>query len=510
MSDAVPPRRETAPGAESPGSAPSGVTAAPPPVPLTSSDGAGRSSGRQGHSSDGPGRAEALLASLAPPLLDWLPRQRWFAGKGSPVTGLAPVTAVDLLPLGPPGGAPGLLHLLVRARQPGTGSDDCYQLLLGVRHVLPPRLAPALVGRPDGGPLRGLAVYEALADPRLAGLLLERLRVPGRLGPLRFAREPHTDLPAGLAPRLLGVEQSNSSVVYGDSYILKLFRRVGPGVNPDLELPRALARTGCARVPAPAAWFEAEPPGATEPMTLGVLQPFLAGSADGWRLALDALAAGDGFTAAARALGQATAEVHRALAAALPTVDLDPPRLERIAAAMRRRLDVTAEAVPALRPYRDALRAAYDELTRPPGPGRPRRAQRIHGDLHLGQALRTAADGRWSLIDFEGEPARPLAERRRPQPVEQDVAGMLRSFDYAAAVGRAGTEWAPRAREAYCDGYAAAHRDPREDGPLLVAQETDKAVYEVLYEARHRPDWLPVPLSAIRRLAERADGVRRP
>ncbi|MBZ4321913.1 maltokinase N-terminal cap-like domain-containing protein [Streptomyces huiliensis] len=493
MSDAVPLRRETAPGAASPGPAPSGVAAAPPPLPL-----------------DTPDRAETLLSSLALPLVRWLPQQRWFAGKGSPVTGLTPVTAVDLLPVRPTGTAPGLIHLLVRARQSGTGSDDCYQLLLGVRPVLPPHLAPALVGRPVDGPLRGLAVYEALADPRLTGLLLERLRVPGRLGPLRFAREPHADLSAGLAPRLLGAEQSNSSVVYGDTYILKLFRRVGPGVNPDLELPRALARTGCVRVPAPAAWFEAEPPDAAEPMTLGVLQPFLPGSADGWRLALDALAAGTGFTDSARALGQATAEVHRALAAALPTVDLDAARLERIAAAMRRRLDVTAEAVPALRPYRDALRAAYDELTRPPGPGRPRHAQRIHGDLHLGQALRTAADGRWSIIDFEGEPARPLAERRRPQPVEQDVAGMLRSFDYAAAVGRAaGTDWAPRAREAYCDGYAAAHRDPREDGPLLHAQETDKAVYEVLYEARHRPDWLPVPLSAIRRLAERADGGRR-
>ncbi|MGK5637301.1 maltokinase N-terminal cap-like domain-containing protein [Streptomyces sp. URMC 126] len=494
MSDAVPSRREAIPRAASPGSAPSGVAAAPPPAP-----------------SAVPDRAEALLSSLTPSLLSWLPRQRWFAGKGSAVTGLAPVTAVDLLPVGTDGTAPGLIHLLVRARQSANGADDCYQLLLGVRHTLPPHLAPALVGRPEDGPLRGLAVYEALADPRLAGLLLERLRVPGRLGPLRFAREPHADLPTGLAPRLLGAEQSNSSVVYGDTYILKLFRRVSPGVNPDLELPRALARTGCSRVPAPVAWCEAEPPGAAEPMTLGVLQPFLAGSADGWRLALDALAAGDGFTASAHALGQATAEVHRALATALPTADLDPPRLERVAAAMRRRLEVTAEAVPALRPYRDALRAAYDELTRPPGPGRPRRAQRIHGDLHLGQALRTAADGRWSLIDFEGEPARPLAERRRPQPVEQDVAGMLRSFDYAAAVGRAaGTDWAPRAREAYCDGYAAVHRDPREDGALLIAQETDKAVYEVLYEARHRPDWLPVPLSAIRRLAERADGGRHP
>ncbi|WP_171166361.1 maltokinase N-terminal cap-like domain-containing protein [Streptomyces sp. I05A-00742] len=491
MSDAVPPRRETTPRAVSPGSAPSGVAAAPPPP-------------------TGGGPADVLLASLAPLLTRWLPRQRWFAGKGSPVTGLAPVTAVDVLPVTRGGGTPGLLHLLVRARQSGTGADDCYQLLLGVQDVLPPQLAPALIGRPTEGPLRGLAVYEALADPRTAGLLLERLRVPGRLGPLRFVREADADLPAGLAPRLLGAEQSNSSVVYGDSYILKLFRRVGPGVNPDLELPRALARAGCTRVPAPAAWCEAEPPGGGEPMTLGVLQPFLPGSADGWQLALGALAVQADFTGSAHALGHATAEVHRALAGALPTLDLHPPHLERIAAAMHRRLDAAAEAVPALRGYRAALRATYDDLTRPGALGRSRRAQRIHGDLHLGQALRTAADGRWSLIDFEGEPARPLAERRRPQPVEQDVAGMLRSFDYAAAVGRAaGTGWADRAREAFCDGYAEAHHDPREDDRLLRAHETDKAVYEVLYEARHRPDWLSVPLTAIRRLAAQADGARR-
>ncbi|GHF50267.1 hypothetical protein GCM10010218_34740 [Streptomyces mashuensis] len=468
----------------------------------------------------------ALLASLVPLLTAWLPRQRWFAGKGRPVTGFTLVAATELLPR-TPGGGPGLVHLLLHAHQPpsaedraraGAPAEDCYQLLLGVTDVLPPHLAPALIGRPSGGPLDGLTTYEALADPRLAALLLERLRVPGRLGPLRFTREPDVTVPAGLAPRLLGAEQSNSSAVYGETYILKLFRRVGPGVNPDLELPRALARTGCARVPAPAAWFEADPrgpggqpalpglPPAAEPLTLGVLQPFLAGSADGWRLALDALAAGDGFTADAHALGRATAEVHLALAEALPTATLGRPQLEHLAAGMAQRLEAAADAVPALRPYRAALRRSYDALAalgRRPGPDR--RAQRIHGDLHLGQALRTAADGRWSLIDFEGEPARPLAERRRPQPVARDVAGMLRSFDYAAAVGRAPAGgWAEKARAAFCDGYAAVHHDPRRDPLLLAAHETDKAVYEVLYEARHRPDWLPVPMAAIHRLAAEA------
>lgn len=107
------------------------------------------------------------------------------------------------------------------------------------------------------------------------------------------------------------------------------------------------------------------------------------------------------------------------------------------------------------------------------------------------------------MIDFEGEPARPLAERRMPQPIERDVAGMLRSFDYAAHSAESpAPDWAAACRAAYCTGYAEVSGvDPRTDPVLLRAFETDKAVYEVVYEARHRPDWLPVPLSAVRRLA---------
>ncbi|MGA6155003.1 maltokinase N-terminal cap-like domain-containing protein [Stenotrophomonas sp. NPDC087984] len=474
-----------------------------------------------------------LLASLAPLLAEWLPRQRWFAGKGRPVTGFALVSATELLPWRAGGGMPGLLHLLIRAQQPeppghrhgfgcghrrGAAASDCYQLLLGARPTLPPPLAPALIGRPSGGPLDGQTVYEALFDPRLTTLLLERLRMPGRLGPLRFVREPSSAIPSALPPRVMTAEQSNSSVIYGDTFILKLFRRVSPGTNPDLELPLALARTGCTRVPAPAAWFEAEPPaeGAgppPEPVTLGVLQPFLTGSRDGWQLALDALAAGGDFTDAARALGQATAEVHLAMARALPTAVLRRPQIEHLAAAMSERLDSAAAAVPALQPYRAELHGAYEDLAALGRAGRTWAAQRIHGDLHLGQALLTgdgAGDGRgggggrWSLIDFEGEPSRPLAERRRPQPPVRDIAGMLRSFDYAAAVGRheRPQEWAGRTRAAYCAGYAeASGTDPRAEPELLRAHETDKAVYEVLYEARHRPDWLSVPMTAIRRLA---------
>ncbi|TXS38135.1 maltokinase N-terminal cap-like domain-containing protein [Streptomyces sp. OR43] len=449
----------------------------------------------------------ALLPSLGPLLHEWLPRQRWFAGKGRPITAFSLVSATEILPVDSAAvdTGPGLLHLLVRAHQPTMADQppaDCYQLLLGVRSALPPRLAPALIGHVTDGPLAGRTVYEGLHDRRLAALLLERLRTPGGLGVLRFGRgaEP---IPAALTPRVLDTEQSNSSLVYGDSYILKIFRRVFPGTNPDLELPLALSRQGCGRVPAPVAWFEAAAP---ERLTLGVLQPYLRGAEDGWQLALRALAAGDDFTHEAHALGRATAEVHTALAAALPTPSLRRSQTDELAAAMVRRLEAAAHAVPALVPYVPGLRAAFDAVTALGQRGRGWPAQRVHGDLHLGQTLR-GTDGFWSLIDFEGEPARPLPERRSPQPPVRDIAGMLRSFDYAARSHRPwNAAWAARCRTAYCDGYAkAAGVDPRDEPELLRAHETDKAVYEVLYEARHRPDWLPVPMAAIHRLAADAD-----
>ncbi|MCK8677539.1 maltokinase N-terminal cap-like domain-containing protein [Streptomyces lichenis] len=444
----------------------------------------------------------ALLPSLVPLLHEWLPRQRWFAGKGRPVTGFQLVSATELLPVDTAG--PGLVHLLVRVQQPGPSGGaqgDCYQLLLGVRGQLPPGLAHARIGRVADGPLAGRMVYEGLSDPRLASLLMERLRTPGPLGPLRFART--AVIPDGLAPRVLDAEQSNSSLVYGDTYILKVFRRVWAGANPDLELPLALARAGCGRVPAPVAWYETGGGGrGGEASTLGVLQPFLRGSQDGWKLALEALASGREFTEEAHALGRATAEVHTALAAALPTVALGRPATEHLVEGMNRRLDAAAQAVPALMPYVPGLRAAFDAVGDCTEDDLACRAQRVHGDLHLGQALRSP-DGQWSVIDFEGEPAKPLAERRREQPPVRDVAGMLRSFDYAAASHPgAKPEWAERCRDAYCSGYAeASGSDPRSAPALLRAYETDKAVYEVLYEARHRPDWLPVPMAAIRRLA---------
>ncbi|MFI6542505.1 maltokinase [Streptomyces prunicolor] len=442
-------------------------------------------------SSPGVDRPPATLAGL---LRAWLPGQRWFAGKDRPVADLDVLSTTELFP--------GCLHLLVRASHTGVPAPvgtpppgDCYQLLLGVREYVSPRLARAYIGRVQEGPLAGLAVYDALQDPRSAELLLERLRHPGTTGPLHFEADPSVSVPAGLSPRLLGAEQSNSSLAYGDRFILKVFRRIQPGVNPDLELPGALAAQGCTRVPAPVAWFRTAEPRAA---TLGVLQPFLPDASDGWALALRALADGAEFTTEAHELGQATAEVHLALAAAFPSES--GTGNEHTATAMTERLEAAAHAVPALRPFVPGLRTAFGALVgRDAGPP----AQRVHGDLHLGQVLRAGRD--WFVIDFEGEPSKPLAERRSAQSPVRDIAGMLRSFDYAARQRRPWRpEWARRCREAFCAGYAArAGWDPRTQHALLRAYETDRAVYEVLYEARHRPDWLPVPMAAIERLAVR-------
>jgi maltokinase len=249
-------------------------------------------------------------------------------------------------------------------------------------------------------------------------------------------------------------------------------------------------------------------------------QTFLQNSTEGWATAtasvrdlyaeadLHADEVGGDFAGEAFRLGVATAEVHQALARTLQTATLDAKELSALSDGMRARLDRAAAEVEALQPYADRLREAFDDLA---GLDEPVAVQRVHGDFHLGQVMRTLTG--WKLLDFEGEPARPLEERRALDSPIKDVAGMLRSFDYAARhlladhapdprLEYRAVEWADRNREAFCKGYAdAAGYDPRDQAVLLRAFETDKAVYEVVYEARNRPAWLPIPMSAIERLA---------
>jgi trehalose synthase-fused probable maltokinase len=246
-------------------------------------------------------------------------------------------------------------------------------------------------------------------------------------------------------------------------------------------------------------------------------------ASDGWRLATasvrDLYAEGDlhadevggDFAADSERLGAATASVHADLAQVLPSEPADREWFSATAQAMTARLEQALAVVPQLEEHLAGLRAVYARVTDSP---ETVLRQRVHGDLHLGQVLRTATG--WVVLDFEGEPARPLAERRQLDSPLRDVAGMLRSFDYAARhmlVEQPGDqqrayrsqEWAERNRGAFCTGYSAASgMDPCGGSPLLRAFEADKAVYECVYEARNRPHWLMIPLHSLSRLTAEA------
>ncbi|MFN2494507.1 MAG: aminoglycoside phosphotransferase [Pseudonocardiaceae bacterium] len=469
--------------------------------------------------------ADDLLASITESLRTTLPEQRWFARKGLPVHSVAPVRATVLA-----GTDPQLVHAVVEVDQ-GEPQRDRYQLLLGVRGDLPDTLVHAWVA-----PAGERAVYQAIHDPECTAMLLALMAEGAEVDGVRFATEPGVTLDTSMRSRPVAVEQSNTSLVYGQTYILKLFRQLHAGHSPDLELHRALAAVGCKHIALPLGSIE----GAlgADAVTYGMLTEYLRGTADGWAMATasvrdllaeDLLAegvsgsvehphpqdVGGDFASEAHRLGHAVATVHADLAAALGSAPAPVGYLDHLADGMHRRLDTMLAEVPALAPQEAPLRAAFDAVRNVSGPVS---VQRVHGDLHLGQVLRGVTG--WVLIDFEGEPVASLAERNAPASPVRDVAGMLRSLDYAAnhlalgqtPVGEAepeqrtavALEWATRNREAFCDGYAQVAPDPREQAALLRAFELDKAVYEVSYEHHHRPLWLPIPLAAIARLTEQA------
>jgi maltokinase len=249
-----------------------------------------------------------------------------------------------------------------------------------------------------------------------------------------------------------------------------------------------------------------------------MLQQFLRTASDGWELALTSVRnlfaeadlyadeVGGDFAAEAQRLGEAVARIHLLLAEHFPTVARTTDDRRALASAMHERLDAALEVVPELAPHVDRLRELFDAV----GSITSDTAQRVHGDLHLGQTLRTAKG--WKIVDFEGEPAKPLAERVVPDSPWRDVAGMLRSFDYAprvaamtaAATGDDGSEqrafraaeWSARNQAAFLEAYAGRELTADEE-TLLAAYVADKAVYECVYEARNRPTWLSIPMAAL-------------
>ena len=437
-----------------------------------------------------------LARVLTRSLRRWLPQQRWFAGRDSVLVSVRVAAMVTLLP-----GDPSLVHAIVEVHH--TERVERYQLLLGIRATLPDRLSGAWicdVGR--------LSVYAATRDDALMSRLLPLFDGHRTAAGIRFESSADAAPTITLPVRAVAAEQSNTSLVFGDRYILKLFRRVLPGAHPEVDLHAALHAAGNTHVARVLGSMYGDVAG--EPATLAILQEFLPDAAEGWALATTDAARPDHdeqFPALVRELGRAVADVHAALARAFGTraataedTDAQVRRMhDRLTAALLATPDLLDLELPARRTFEQARPAI-----------RRAAVQRVHGDLHLGQVL--YAEGRWVLIDFEGEPGRPLAERNAPRHPIQDVAGMLRSFDYAAhATGPVATAaalaWADRVRAAFCDGYAEVLPDPRREPALLRALELDKAVYEIAYERAHRPDWVAIPLDAAIRIIE---GTERP
>jgi maltokinase len=439
-------------------------------------------------------RPTELAEDLGSTLLRWLVGQRFFRTKGREATTLATVRSSVVIE-----GDPALVHAMV-----SVDGGDPYQLLFGIRDHAPDHLGHAVIGVLDGR-----TVYDAPQDPDLMATLLDLLLSRESVAGLRFEAVQRVE--PGARPRPMGVEQSNTSLVYGQG-VLKLYRQPEQGRNRDVDLHRALV--GNTHIAAPLGVLTDER-GPT-PVVLGFMQRFLPDAVEGWAMATasvrDLLAEGDlhadevggDFAGEAGRLGAAVAEVHAALAAATDSRLVGPEELSAEVDAMHARLDVVLSEVPTLAAEEAVLRAAFDDVR---GMTTPVSIHQIHGDLHLGQVLRTTAG--WVLIDFEGEPGATPEQRTVPRSPLRDVAGMLRSFDYAAfhllpsdddrqRAARA-TEWSDRNRAAFCAGYAEVGEDPREHAVLLRALELDKAVYEVRYEHHNRPDWAAIPMAAIQR-----------
>ena len=454
----------------------------------------------------------------------WIDEARWFGGKGRDWE-LGDVRRVGRLP-----DAPDWLHVTIELAEVAYAdvAHELYQLPLAFYTEPQERIAHALIGEWEDDELGHAFVYDALHDRQAMALWLAAFARHGVdpappsdvRGDLMFHRLPGHDLDMTAHSTLFTGEQSNSSLAFGDDALLKVFRKVTPGVNPDIAVHRVLTEAGSTHVAHLYGWLEA-PDESGSPLQLAMLQQFLRTATDGWDAALASVRnllaeadlhadeVGGDFAAEAARLGESLAEVHEVLAEHFPTHVRTPEQQAELARAMTARLDAALDVVPDLAPYADGLRERFAAVADLAGV----RVQQVHGDLHLGQTLRTVKG--WKIVDFEGEPAKPLAERLKPDSVWRDVAGMIRSFDYAPRVvamtggadagGEAeqrayrASEWAARNRAAFLDAYTDK-RGEVVDGAneaLLDAYLADKVVYEAVYEARNRPGWLSIPLAAL-------------
>jgi maltokinase len=469
----------------------------------------------------------AVRTELPEALVGYLPNQRWYSGRGRRLR-RAPIQL--LTPLS--GGSPALIETIVTAIF-ADGGVERYQVPCGLRtgdDVQPfvDRFPEALIASFEWAG-RPAIIYDAVYDPDLGPVLLSRLAEESKLGELKFQFQPlEVDSPDELragSSRLLSGEQSNSSLVLDDRYILKLFRRLYDGENPELEVSKFLAAAGFTAFPELLGWIQI--PG----FTLGVLQRFYPDSETGWEVAVKSVAEAyrlphrelstleRDFSSDSSRLGALTADLHIAFARSMETVTEDEADLAQTSVRMRTHLQEAAHEVRSLQRYRPAIEEVYNAVD---ATEMHLQLQRIHGDYHLNQVLHIGAH-EWLVIDFEGEPVRNLEERRRLATPLRDVAGMCRSFDYVAShplLGRRDANdleqramaWSRRNKDAFLEGYRAralpAGLLPDGYELLLLACEMDKAVYEVAYEARYRPEWLPIPFLGIQRLLASLEEIR--
>ena len=432
-------------------------------------------------------------------MLGWLREQRWFGAKSQTLTGLDVVEVAEI---------DADIALAIVQVHFATGSHELYQLVLD----------------PGGDGL------DVLTDSQRAHHLLAAIddarEVEGLHGCFCFR---HVDRGEGVAQtrinpadepvRPMGAEQSNSSVVFGDRLAMKLFRKLEPGINPELEMLRFLTAHEYPNIAPLYGWYEYE--GDTLAATLAVTQQFITQGTDGWELALEEIpTVPDTFLERISTLGTATARLHSTLATdagdpAFSPQDPSSEFLNLLKATLDDQLERVFGHLPAnlsVEPIVGLEQEVRERITLPSQGPIGGKSIRIHGDYHLGQTLYTQND--WTLLDFEGEPARPLSARRQKRSPLRDVASMLRSFSYAtAAVSlqrglEAPADFEQRARDAFLDAYftgvdpALLPTGQAQVASLLKTFEMEKVLYELQYELDNRPDWVPIPVAGILRIVE--------
>ncbi|HJU37229.1 MAG TPA: phosphotransferase [Gaiellaceae bacterium] len=436
-------------------------------------------------------------------LIDYVTRQRWYGSKSRAVSHSEVLDTVTIRQA-----EPQLTLALVEMRF-DTGAHEIYQLLFS--------------GSTGGRVFDGLAEDAGIAR-EIVSAMRSGQTLQGAQGVAEFRpADDFSSLGRELgAARLISSEQSNTSVVFDEALILKVFRRLEPGINPELEILRFLTEQGFRNIPALGGWYAYS--GGPLTATLGLVQEYVAGAVDGWELALGEIAsAPESFLDRLGRLGEVTANMHTALGAdpADHAFAAEEPSVESLGLLTATVDEEIARVFLSLPDDDDRLgpilgrgEEVREQLRLLTHAGSSGRVIRTHGDYHLGQTLWRAND--WIILDFEGEPARTLVERRRKRSPLRDVAGMLRSFAYAATAAELTRnadipdDWEERARERFLESYldtVDATLLPPGDAAierLLAVFELEKAVYELRYELDNRPDWVGIPVAGIERLMQQA------